>query len=103
MPTVQFEGNFFGDDAEVEVPQGGALVDICDSIDAPVPFSCRSATCGTCRVEVVSGLGLFEAPEAEELELLRALGDAANIRLACQAQLKPGPGLVTLRISDDEL
>jgi ferredoxin len=103
MPTVQFEGNFFGDEAEIDVPNGGALVDICDSIEAPVPFSCRAATCGTCRVEVVTGLTLFEPPNPDELGLLSALGDAANIRLACQAKLKPAPGLVVLRIADDEL
>jgi 2Fe-2S ferredoxin len=103
MPTLQFEGNFFGDDAEIDVPNGGALVDICDSIDAPVPFSCRAATCGTCRVEVVTGLTLFEPPNDDELSLHRALGDPAHIRLACQAKLKALPGLVVLRIADDEL
>src|SRR5690606_34619412 len=54
MPTVRFlsdEG-----DLEVDVPEGGPLVDVCDEHDAPVPFSCRSASCGTCRLDVLEGL-----------------------------------------------
>ena len=103
MPTVHFEANFFGDEVETEAPEGGALVDLCDSLAAPVPFSCRSATCGTCRVEVLAGLELFAAPREDEAALLRILGDGPHIRLACQAELLPGPGLVQLRIADDEL
>jgi ferredoxin len=103
MPTVFFEGNVFGDDLEVEVPDGGPLVDVCDDARAPVPFSCRSATCGTCRIEVVRGAELFEPREAPEEELLRILGDPSDFRLACQAKLKKTDGFVRLRIADDEL
>ena len=70
MPTVHFEGNIFGEDSVAEVPDGGALVDVCDKTSAPVPFSCRSATCGTCRVEVLEGAELFHEPEPEETDLL---------------------------------
>jgi 2Fe-2S ferredoxin len=103
MPTVYFEGNLFGDDAVAEVPEGGALVDVCDRTSAPVPFSCRSATCGTCRIEVLEGAELFEAPGPEEAELLEILGDPSHFRLACQAKLRKTEGVVKLRINDDEL
>jgi 2Fe-2S ferredoxin len=103
MPTVHFEGNIFGEDSVAEVPGGGALVDVCDKTAAPVPFSCRSATCGTCRVEVLQGADLFETPEPEEAELLEILGDPSHFRLACQAKLRSGNGIVRLRINDDEL
>jgi 2Fe-2S ferredoxin len=103
MPTVHFEGNFFGDETVAEVPEGGALVDVCDRISAPVPFSCRSATCGTCRIEVVEGSELFDDPEPEEAELLEILGDPSNFRLACQAKLRRANGIVRIRINDDEL
>jgi 2Fe-2S ferredoxin len=103
MPTVYFEGNIFGEDTVAEVPDGGALVDVCDRASAPVPFSCRSATCGTCRIEVVEGAALFEAPEPEEAELLEILGDPSHFRLACQAKLRKAAGVVRLRINDDEL
>ncbi|HKQ70483.1 MAG TPA: 2Fe-2S iron-sulfur cluster-binding protein [Polyangiaceae bacterium] len=103
MPTLFFEGNFFGEDTEVEVPEGGALVDICDRVSAPVPFSCRSATCGTCRIEVSQGLQHFEPRNEVEAELLDVLADPPHFRLACQAKLKAEAGVVRLRIADDEL
>jgi 2Fe-2S ferredoxin len=103
MPTVYFEGNVFGEDSVAEVPEGGALVDVCDRTSAPVPFSCRSATCGTCRIEVLEGADLFEAPEPDEAELLEILGDPSQFRLACQAKLRQVSGIVRLRINDDEL
>jgi adenylate cyclase len=103
MPTVFFEGNMFGDDTEVDVPNGCALVDLCDEATAPVPFSCRGATCGTCRVEIVEGLALLEPPEPAEEELLAILGDPPRFRLACQAKIKTGAGLLRLRIADGEL
>jgi ferredoxin len=104
MPTIFFEGNLFGEDREVDVPAGGALVDVCDDATAPVPFSCRSATCGTCRVEILEGAHLFEPREAAEQDLLDVLGDdPARFRLACQAKLKRGDGFVRLRIADEEI
>src|SRR4051812_26372296 len=103
MPTVFFEGNLFGADLEVEVPEGGALVDVCDDATAPIPFSCRSATCGTCRVEILQGAELLEPRGPEEDDLLSIFGDPAQFRLACQAKLRKADGLVRLRIADDEL
>jgi 2Fe-2S ferredoxin len=103
MPTVFFEGNLFGNDLQVEVAEGGALVDVCDEHEAPVPFSCRSATCGTCRVEVLQGAELFEPRQPEEEDLLSIFGDPGHFRLACQAKIRKADGLVRLRIADDEL
>ena len=103
MPIILFEGNLFGDDCEVDVPEGGAIVDICDEATAPVPFSCRGATCGTCRIEIVEGAELLEPPEPAEEDLLSICADPPGVRLACQAKLKKGDGLVRVRIADDEL
>jgi len=97
LPTVEFLENAIGRAKVVELPDGGSLVDVCDEYRAPVPFSCRSATCGTCQIDVVEGLELFEAPEAEERELLELIGGAASHRLACQARLRPVPGRVRLK------
>lgn len=97
MPTIEFLGNGFGAEKTIDVPEGGALVDIADEHFAPIPFSCRSASCGTCHTEVLTGAELFEKPELAEEELLGLLGGRGTSRLACQAVLKPGPGLVRLR------
>ena len=90
----------FGPAKTVDVPDGGALVDLCDAYYAPIPFSCRSATCGTCHVLVFEGEELFEPPSEVESELLGILRGPKSSRLACQAVLKGEPGLVRLRSVD---
>jgi 2Fe-2S ferredoxin len=97
VPTVVFESSE-ASAVEVDAPEGGALVDLCDERSAPVPFSCRSASCGTCRVVVLEGAELLAPPSDEELDVLDAFGDdPSQTRLACQAKLKPGPGLLRVR------
>jgi ferredoxin len=97
LPRIEFEGNGFGTTKTVEAPEGGALVDLCDEHFAPIPFSCRSASCGTCHVAVLAGMEYLEPPEPLEQELLDLLGRDPNSRLACQAIVVPGDGLIRLR------
>jgi ferredoxin len=97
MPTIEFEGAGLGGDKLVEVPEGGELLDICDRVFAPVAFSCRSATCGTCHIEVVQGAELLEPPNDEERELLELIRGPASGRLACQARVRPGAGYLHIR------
>jgi 2Fe-2S ferredoxin len=66
VPKVEFMESVFGPSKTVDAPDGGALVDLCDLHYAPIPFSCRSATCGTCHVVVVQGEELFEPPNDAE-------------------------------------
>lgn len=103
MPTVVFEAKG-AKSVTVEAPEGGALGDMCDRSDAPIPFSCRSANCGTCRVAIEEGAELLLPPEDEELDIL----DVFNVtpdrhRLACQAKARAGAGRLRLRaVEDDE-
>ena len=97
MPTIEFLGNGFGAPKIVEAPEGGALVDLCDEHFAPIPFSCRSASCGTCHTEVLTGIEHFLPAEPEEQDLLDLLGGGETSRLACQAAVRPGPGLIRLK------
>ncbi len=102
MPRVVFISE---DSAElgVDVPAGGCLVDVCDAKDAPVPFSCRSASCGTCRVVVLEGAELLLEAEDEELDVLDAFGARPpRQRLACQARLVPGAGMLRVRPARDD-
>ena len=71
MATVVFED----EGVTVSAPQGGRVMDLADEHPATaVPFSCRFANCGTCRVEVTEGLELCEpATEREARDLARAL------------------------------
>ena len=97
MPRIEFVGGPKRAAKSVDAPEGGALVDICDEVLAPIPFSCRSASCGTCHIDVIEGHELLEEPEPAEAELLELLGGGEHRRLACQAEVKPGPGLIRLR------
>ncbi|MFO0567670.1 MAG: 2Fe-2S iron-sulfur cluster-binding protein [Polyangiaceae bacterium] len=97
MPSIVFEGNAIGREKRGEAPDGGELIDLCDELLAPVPFSCRSASCGTCQVEILEGSELMEPPNDAERELLELLAGPPQNRLACQARVKQGPGLVRLR------
>jgi ferredoxin len=100
MPTIVFEPPS-GPAKTAEAPKGGPIADICDQTDAPVPFSCRSASCGTCRCEVVEG-GQFLLPaEDEELDILDMFPAPKTHRLACCAKAKPGPGKIRLRPVND--
>lgn len=97
MPTVEFVANVLGRAKRVDVPDGGELVDVCDHVYAPIPFSCRSATCATCYIEVMEGIELLVPPEPAEQELLDLLGRFANRRLACQTRIRPGAGLIRIK------
>lgn len=104
MPTVVFETKDApGAPMTVEVPEGGALADICDRTNAPIPFSCRSANCGTCRVVLLEGGDLLLPASDEELDILDVFAvTPERHRLACQARLRPGPGKLRIRPVDDD-
>jgi len=96
VPQVVFERTGFS----VDVPAGASVVDICDEYPAAgIPFSCRDANCGTCRVAVLEGAALCEPPSPNEAELLATLGGRAGMRLGCQLRIRAGTGIVRLRVT----
>lgn len=95
MPTIELLASLAGPAVRVEA--AGPLIDVCDDARAPVQLSCRGANCGICRVEVLAGAELLDPPRADELEVLRLAGAPPGHRLACQAVVRTGPGLVRLR------
>jgi ferredoxin len=86
----------------VSAPEGGALADVCDDAGAPVPFSCRGANCGTCRIEVLEGASELTAPEAEEIRILELFAAAPSHRLACCVKMRPGLAVVRVRVVGDD-
>lgn len=96
---VRFEPSGF----EIDVEPGEAIVDITDEHPVvDVPYSCRSANCGTCRCYVVEGGNALSLPELEELEVLEMFGDApSEVRLCCQAKVVDGgANSIVLRVVD---
>ena len=102
MSEVTFVSND-GESMTVSAREGGSLVDLCDDVGAPVPFGCRGATCGTCRVVVLEGAEELSAPQQDEKELLAIFASPPSHRLACQAVMRAGGGRLVLRpVRDDE-
>ena len=102
MARVTFE-TVDGFSKTVDARAGGSLADLCDSVSAPVPFSCRSANCGTCRIVVIEGESELLPPGDEELDVLDIFGAHGKQRLACCAQMKAGDGALRVRpVRDDE-
>ena len=98
---IVFRESRVGKAVTVERDGGQALLDVCDDARAPVEFSCRSASCGTCRIDVIEGDALLDPAKEDEIELLRTLGASPRQRLACQVQLREGRGLLELGWVDD--
>ena len=74
----------------MNVVAGTSFLAACDEYDAPIPFCCRSASCGTCRVEVLEGAEHLLPAEEDELHVLDMYGElSSRVRLACQAKLCP--------------
>lgn len=70
---------------EFELEDGSEITQACE--EAGVPFACTEGVCGTCVVEVVSGMeNLSEFNEAEQ----DFLGEMNDERLACQCKIKCG-------------
>lgn len=54
----------------------------------PIPFGCRSGSCGVCVIEVLEGSKSLGEPDDDELDFLEDLGRPdGNHRLACQCRL----------------
>jgi ferredoxin len=81
---------------EAEGNAGDRLLDLCDAVAAPVPFSCRDASCGTCLVRVLEGAALLAPPNLHEARLLVRLGGGPDARLACQARIARGDGVLRI-------
>jgi 2Fe-2S ferredoxin len=108
VPTVIFEPDPLDKSPSrqplvVAVPEGGPLVDVCDARRAPIPFSCKSANCGTCRFEVLDGLGELLPAADDELDVLDVFSAPPHHRLACQAKMKPGTATLRIRAVDPDL
>lgn len=102
MPRIEFLESLAGPAASIDRPEGGLLRDACDEAAAPVPFSCRSTSCGTCRVDVVEGEALLEPAGEEERKVLAIFGDDPRTRrLACTARVLALPGLLRVRACQD--
>lgn len=76
---------FENSEEEVLVPDGSPITEACE--EAGVPVACSEGVCGTCVIEVTSGMeNLSEFNQAEA----DFLGELNKERLACQCKIKRG-------------
>lgn len=98
MTRVRFEPS----GVECEVSPPARMIDVTDEHpDADVPFSCRAANCGTCRVRVLEGAQAMAPPSGDEAEILAVFGDEAGVRLCCQLELVTPTDKVVLEVVTD--
>jgi len=83
---------------------GTHLTDVTEAYpEAQVPYSCKSAACGTCRVRIVQGADAFDPPEDDELEVLEAFGDdGGDVRLCCQLQVSRNVPQIVLQVVEPD-
>ncbi|MBK9138042.1 MAG: (2Fe-2S)-binding protein [Verrucomicrobia bacterium] len=78
-------------DLTAEVPAGDSLLDAGHAAGVPMEAGCFNCSCGTCAVEIVSGMGNLSPVSAAETEVLRANDcDPSRFRLACTARVQSG-------------
>lgn len=85
------------DKKSYEVPAGVRLVDFCDKNETAILFGCRSASCGTCMIQVNENPGNLSPKGDKEKDLLEMVSASAHERLACQCTLV---GDVTVTVPD---
>lgn len=67
---------------------GASLIEVCEEIDADVPFSCRGGSCGTCIIRVLEGESHLSEPTGNEEVVIEEFGQQpGRLRLACQIQV----------------
>ena len=73
---------------EGEVPSGATVLEACEMLGVELEHCCGGeATCGTCRVTVVSGGRCLSRVEPREGGTLEAYKETPADRLGCQARI----------------
>jgi ferredoxin-NADP reductase/Fe-S-cluster-containing hydrogenase component 2 len=82
-PEVAGRVVFGTSDTAAAVPVGASLLDVADEAGVVIDSACRSGTCGSCRVKLVSGRVTMAVQDA-----LTEEDKAGGYILACQAQVQ---------------
>ena len=82
-PALAGQAVFLNSQVTLPVPQGATILDVADEANIHIDSACRSGTCGTCRVKMVSGKVRMPVEDALT-EDEKAGGDI----LACQAEVE---------------
>ncbi len=79
----------------VEVEPGEILLEAGEKAGVEMEAGCFNCSCGTCAVEVVSGMENLAAPTPEELDVLDAWNkDPEKFRLTCCVRVDKGDVII---------
>ena len=82
----------------INVHPGQTIQDIVERAGSALPFGCRDGECGTCIVEVESGMEFLSPVTDKEKKVLQNLGlTTEKTRLSCQMKIAEPNGLVRLK------
>lgn len=71
---------------EIELPDGSSIQEACE--EAGVPFACTEGVCGTCVIQIKSGMQNLSKQTQEEEDFLGH--GCPDERLACQCKILQG-------------
>ena len=73
---------------EIHLPHATILTAIEEVTDTAITFNCRAGCCGSCVVEITSGIENISEKNDDELTFLQCLGyEGDKYRLACQCKV----------------
>lgn len=84
----------------INVKKGSTIQDIVEASGSALPFGCRDGNCGTCVVEVESGMEFLSEKTEKEVHVLKEVCAGtctSNSRLSCQMKTDKQNGLVRLK------
>jgi ferredoxin len=84
----------------INVKEGATIQDIVEASGSALPFGCRDGECGTCVVEVESGMDFLSELTDKEVKVLKEVCSGtctANSRLSCQMKISKPNGVVRLK------
>ncbi|MDR3347879.1 MAG: (2Fe-2S)-binding protein [Helicobacteraceae bacterium] len=82
----------------VNCKPGETLQAVIEKMGSGLPFGCRDGQCGTCIVDVVSGMDFLSPKTEKEKVVLANFPDASpNARLVCQMKVQKHDGLIRLK------
>ena len=75
------------DDKTIDIPEGVALIDMCEDYDTSILFGCRDGACGACMIRITKGAEYVSKMEDNERDFLETMAAEENERLACQCKV----------------
>jgi ferredoxin len=82
----------------INVKPGKTIQDIVEASGSALPFGCRDGECGTCVVQIESGMEFLSEMTEKEKVVMKTIGETSEkARLACQMKIIEPNGQVRIK------